>query len=392
VYHTHRRSTSLALLLIAAVAASGCGDSKKSSSPNASETRTVQMDGVASAFHGSFLAYFPKVVMVHPGDTVAVHGNWTGEPHSVTMGTLVEKGLAAAAKANRNGPPPKAYAALPEMIPTSGAGDAVQAGARPCYLRSGAPPKNPKMPCKQTAQPPFDGSQSYYSSGWIEPGQTWKLKLASNIKPGTYRYYCDLHGADMSGSIVVVPKSRAIPSQPEVDAKGKSELQALIGKATPAFTAAKARHYPIRGNLAGVLSPRAQTVSINEFVVQTIHTKVGAPVSWTFLGAHTLTLGGPQNEEPILTTAPDGSIHIRKSDVAPAGGPGAPPPGPPSGKPTPVTVNGGGYSGSGLHSSGLVLSFPPQLTRYKLTFSKPGAYKFDCLLHPHMEGKVVVTR
>jgi plastocyanin len=39
-----------------------------------------------------------------------------------------------------------------------------------------------------------------------------------------------------------------------------------------------------------------------------------------------------------------------------------------------------------------VLSFPPQLTRYTLTFTKPGTYKFDCLLHPHLEGKVVVAR
>jgi hypothetical protein len=53
-----------------AVAASGCGGSKKSSSSPGSQTRTVQMDGVTSAFHGSFLAYFPKTVMVHPGDSV----------------------------------------------------------------------------------------------------------------------------------------------------------------------------------------------------------------------------------------------------------------------------------------------------------------------------------
>jgi plastocyanin len=376
-----------------AVAASGCGGSKKSSSSHGSQTRTVQMDGVTSAFHGSFLAYFPKTVMVHPGDSVAIHGNWTGEPHSVTMGTLVEKGLAAAAHAKPNGPPPKAYAALPQMLP-QGPGDAVQAAARPCYLTSGVPPKNPATPCKQATQPAFDGTQSYYSSGWIKPGETWKLQLSSNIKPGTYRYYCDLHGADMSGSIVVVPRSQSIPSQSQVDAKGRAELQAMTQKAQPAYAAAKAGRYPVHGNLAGVVSPRAQQVSINEFVSSTVHSKVGSPVSWTFLGAHTLTFGGPENEQPVLTSAPDGSVHLRKSDIAPAGGPGAPPPssGPPSAQPKPVVVRAGSYSGSGLHSSGLVLSFPPQLTRYTLTFTKPGTYKFDCLLHPHMEGKVIVAR
>jgi plastocyanin len=379
-------------LLLAGLVASGCGSSSKSS--KGPQTRTVQMDGVTNAFHGSFLAYFPKTVVVHPGDTVAIHGNWTGEPHSVTMGTLVEKGLAAAAHADPNRPPPAAYAALPQMLP-QGPGDATQAAARPCYLTSGAPPKSPATPCKQVAQPPFDGTQSYYSSGWIKPGETWKLHLSSSIKPGTYRYYCDLHGADMSGSIVVAPRSQKVPSQSQVDAKAKAELQAMTQKAAPAFAAAKAGHYPVRGNLAGVLSQTAQQVEINEFVSSTVHSRVGAPVSWTFLGAHTLTFGGPETEQPVLTSAPGGSIHLRKSDIVPAGGPGAPPPsssGPPSAHPKPVVVNAGSYTGSGLHSSGLVLSFPPQLTRYTLTFTKPGTYKFDCLLHPHMEGQVVVTR
>lgn len=384
------RALVFAALLTLALAAAGCGSSKKSSSSSGGETRTVQMDGVTSAFHGSFLAYFPKTVTVHPGDTVAIHGNWSGEPHSVTMGTLVEKGLAAAAKSNPNGPPPKAYAQLPEMISQTGA-NVAQAAARPCYLQTGAPPKDPKTACKQVTQPPFDGTQTYYSSGWIMPGKTWTLKLAANIKPGRYRYYCDLHGADMSGSIVVVPKSQSIPSQSQVDSKGKAELQAMVNAANPAYQAAKAGKYPVKGNLAGVLSQKAQQVSINEFVSNTVKAKVGKPVSWTFIGGHTLTLGGPENDQPVLTTAPDGSIQLRKSAVAPAGGPGVPPPSN-SPKAKGATVDGGTYSGTGLHSTGLVLSFPPQFATYKLRFSKPGTYTFDCLLHPHMEGKVVVTK
>ncbi len=374
--------------LVALVLASGCG----SSSSKGPQTRTVQMDGTSSAFHATFMAYFPKSVVVHPGDTVAFHSNWTGEPHSVTIGGLVEKGLAAVAHANPNGPPPPAFAALPMMLP-QGPGDAVQAGARPCYLKTGAPPRNPATACPQVSQPAFAGSEPYYSSGWIKPKETWKVHLSSTIKPGTYRYYCDLHGPDMSGSIVVVPRSKAIPSQSKVEAKGRSELQALVKNASPAYSAAKAGHDPVHGNLAGVASMNEQHVGINEFVPAMLHAKVGSPVSWTFLGAHTITLGGPEKDKPLLMSAPDGSVHIQKSVVAPAGGPGAPPPpsGPPPARPKPTVVHGGSYTGSGLHSTGLVLSFPPQLTSYTLTFTKPGTYSFDCLIHPHMEGKVVVT-
>jgi plastocyanin len=379
-------TAAVSVLLASALIASGCGSS------GSSNGRTVQIDGHSKAYNATFTSYFPKRVVVHPGNTVSFHENWTGEPHSVTMGTLVEKGLAAAAHSNPNGPPPHAFAILPTMLP-QGPGDVVQAGARPCYLETGAPPQNPKTPCPQVAQPVFNGTQTYYSSGWIKPGETWKVRLAANIKPGTYHYYCTLHGAMMSGSIVVVPKSQSIPSQSQDDATGRAELAKLVAAAEPAFRAAQSGHYPVHGNLAGVVSQSEQNVGINEFVAKTVHAKVGQPVSWTFLGAHTLTLGGPDNDEPILETAKDGSIHLRPSAVAPAGGPGAPPPptGSSSSQPSTKVVHGGSYSG-GLHSTGLVLSFPPQLTGYSLTFSKPGTYTFDCLVHPHMEGKVVVTQ
>src|SRR2546423_563544 len=101
------RVVACALLgLLALLLASGCGSSTSSS--KGPQTRTVQIDGSSSAFHAGFMGYFPKAVIVHAGDTGAFHENWSGEPHSVTMGTLAEKGLAAAARANPNRPPPPA--------------------------------------------------------------------------------------------------------------------------------------------------------------------------------------------------------------------------------------------------------------------------------------------
>src|SRR5690349_5187315 len=36
------------------------------------------------------LAYFPKALSVHPGDTVSISLNNSGEPHTVALGSLVD--------------------------------------------------------------------------------------------------------------------------------------------------------------------------------------------------------------------------------------------------------------------------------------------------------------
>ncbi|MGH2684410.1 MAG: hypothetical protein ACRDJP_02970, partial [Actinomycetota bacterium] len=51
---------------------------------------TVEIDGKADDFNASFFAYFPDKVSVHPGDTVVYRSNFTGEPHSIAFGTLVD--------------------------------------------------------------------------------------------------------------------------------------------------------------------------------------------------------------------------------------------------------------------------------------------------------------
>ncbi len=71
----------------------------------------------------------------------------------------------------------------------------------------------------------------------------------------------------------------------------------------------------------------------------------------------------------------------------PAGGNGPPPSGPP---PPPAIADAGTWDGTGFHSSGLVLSFPPALSGYKLTFTKAGTYSYRCLIHDNMEGTVKV--
>jgi hypothetical protein len=82
--------------------------------------------------------------------------------------------------------------------------------------------------------------------------------------------------------------------------------------------------------------------------------------------------------------------------LAPVGGPGvsAPPQsnassnGPPTLAPP---TDGGSYDGSGPRSTGFVVSFPPVLSQFSLTFTKAGTYSYTCLIHPGMDGVVTVS-
>jgi hypothetical protein len=75
-------------------------------------------------------------------------------------------------------------------------------------------------------------------------------------------------------------------------------------------------------------------------------------------------------------------VHLNDKAAAPVGGPGAPE--------KPGLFDGGKWDGVAAHSSGLVLSFPPDLYKYKLTFTKPGTFEYLCTVHPDMKGTVTV--
>src|SRR5438309_6387942 len=123
-----------------------------------SNTRTVLVDFSHDQFASFFTQYFPHQLAVHPGDTIVFRQTWTGEPHSVTMGTiadqyakLIERG--GIFKAFEKG----GYEALPGEAPKAiqdfenrklvwmvdDNGKVNQDGAQPCFLSHGyAPRKN----------------------------------------------------------------------------------------------------------------------------------------------------------------------------------------------------------------------------------------------------------
>jgi plastocyanin len=382
-----RRGLLCVFVAVLGLGVAACGSSKSSSA----QSRTVQVDGSTDKFNGSFLAYFPNTVTVRPGDTVSFHENWSGEPHTVTMGTLVDQVLKAA-DANPNAQPP---VNLPSLFTSTGE-DFAQNAAQPCFLTSGQPPTDEKTACPkaQQTQPAFDGTQPYYNSGFLAENDTYTVKLSPNTKPGTYRYYCNLHGPMMSGSITV--KAASVPSQADVDKTGTSQKDALVNKLVPAYNQAKAGQFPLPGvkNVAGYGDPSVQTAAIDEFIPATIQAKVGQPVTWTMVGPHTISFGkAPIEPGKFYNKAPDGSWHLSAA-FAPTGFPPAPAPNPnapPNGPPTVTPLNGGTYDGTSFKSTGVIQSFPPALLAPSITFTKAGTYAYVCLIHPKMGGVVQVT-
>jgi plastocyanin len=373
--------------------------------------RTVLIDYKHDEFTSAFLRFFPQVLTVRAGDAVVFKQSWSGEPHTVTMGNLVDRAFQPILPLLKNGvppgpPPPEAAAfiKLPSVYSQdnqSSAGPAPsfqQLAAQPCYVDSGAPPSDQTKPCPRRAQPAFNGRQSYYNSGFIPyqglDGNIFRVRIAADAAPGTYNYYCAIHGPGMRAQVNVKGKDAGVPSQDEVNRQAQAEIQKAAQPALAALHEAQAGKSPIHGAyFAGYGSEKLQDVEINQFIPKTIHAGVGQKVTWIFVGGgHTVSFDVP-SYLPIYTITKDGTVSQNPQTVDPIASP-APPPqnpndnGPPPGTP-PTVVDGGNYDGSHFISSGL---FPggAGTTGYSLTFNKAGTYKYACLVHPNMVGEVDV--
>ncbi|MBI4201484.1 MAG: hypothetical protein HY532_00010 [Chloroflexi bacterium] len=391
------------LLLVA-----GC-----TSAPTATPTPTVppslsfdvQIDGNADDINVAFLAYFPNELTARPGDTIRFKLVDTGEPHSVTLGTLVDDLMSFSATLCQPGPGVECpalteeeqqkqrafFVMLPPFLP-EGPGDAIQAGAQPCYLATGAPPTPDACAPADQEQPEFNGRQTFYNSGWLKADQVFTVQLADDIGPGEYSYFCILHRELMSGKIKVAAKGTTVPSPAEVTAQAQQEIAGLVEK----LKAAKGESGRVAAAggpaWAGAGSTELPFALVNEFIPQTKTIKAGEFVWWLVLGPHTISFNAPQGAKGIRIDAPDGSIHLNPMAMGPTNSPGQMPPDPA----TPVSViDAGAWDGNGFLNSGLVvglmMSFPPALTGYQLTFTTPGTYTYLCLIHDKMEGTINVT-
>jgi plastocyanin len=391
------------ILLVVAVITTAFGACTSSGG----NTRTVEVDAATDDFAGSFYGFFPRDVTVNPGMTVKFHQTWTGAANTVTMGSIeqdllepemlpiISKTTESENAEDEGGP--EAGAAVEQFFGTLpfffGENGPNPAASQPCYLRSGLPEDG--KACQKRTQPAFDDKFSYYNSGFIpflgDQGNTFEVKIAQNTKPGAYFYYCNLHGAQMSGEIHVT-RSDDIPSQGDVNRAGKRQLEKYIKPRAAELARERAGKGDFKGNLSGSgVEPNSGVMAqVNEFTPRTVQAKVGEPVTWTFINVHTISFNVPPYF-PLMRIARSGRVVENVQASQPAGGwPGRPEPPNFDGPPGPsVDVDAGKFDGGGgLKSSGEQWQSGDT---YTVTFTKAGTYPMACLIHPGMVGKVVVT-
>lgn len=412
----------LAMLAVVVVLGAACGDDDDTATgPTTTggaeagpQAVTVEVDGKVDDLPMGAIAYFPDKLTLNPGDTVNFHSNDTGEPHTVTFGTAVDKGLNAFNALpdeikNADGPPDvatlpedqkKLVAAvealdkeLPPLLP-DGPGDANQLSANPCFVAGDTPPADTEKACPKTEQPAFDGTQAVYNSGFLPNDETFEMKLADDLAPGTYNYFCLLHRQGMTGTITVVAGDQKAQTAAEVEKEAAKGLEETAAELRPKFEALAKT--PADKPVAGVPPVEGEEEGhgfLAPFGPEEIAVPAGTAVTWSVFGPHTIALNSPEDAVGIMVKAPDGTWHANEKAANPSGGPGAPPPSEEEPKPDakPVLVDGGTFDGTGFKSSGLILAFGPPGYQYKLTFTKAGTYNLQCQIHPDMKGTVKVT-
>jgi plastocyanin len=301
----------------------------------------------------------------------------------------------------------KAFEDVPFVFPEDNSNDLSQPVAQPCYLRTGMPPKDPKKACSkaQQRQPQFDGTNSFYSSGVIpyegQSGNTFRMQLSKNIKPGSYLFYCAVHGPLQSVEVDVKPSSAKIPSEEDVVKQARKEIDEHIKPLDELWADAAdgkitidqdGQKQTLEGPFAGISTPKEEHAAIADMAPKTFTVKAGQPIRWKMMGGqHTISFGVPPYFPPIQFLK-DGTVRINPKLSPPAGGAPKPPTqsenGPDGGGGI-QKIDGGTYSGNGFWSTGFIGSDP--YLEYTLRIAKPGRYRYACMLHSGMVGNVVVT-
>ena len=390
-----------ALLLVLAGACSDSDGNGGGGGANG-QTLTIGVDAPAEGFAASWLHFFPHELKAHPGDTLEFVSHFTGEPHSVAFGTLINEALAAFGRLDpdHEGDPPPDIKAVLDKVPfvfsdEGGPDDLfVQAAAQPCYLETAEPPTREACPAEQQKAPKeVDGKERFLSTGFLPDQAKADFTLSESIAPGDYTFMCLVHGPEMTAKVTVVPETTAIPGPAEVEAEGRHHLEEFLNTVKADVEKVQASTLPQA--VAGVFATDENLPSAGINVLpKEIDVKVGEKVTWEVNGFHTISFNAPEDARPWVQFNDRGVLVTNEKSFTPAASPDIPDPEPPApgtpeGVPPKLPVDAGSWNGQGFHSSGAPFSDAQMV--YSLTFTTPGTYQYLCLVHPDMEGTVKVT-
>jgi plastocyanin len=271
--------------------------------------------------------------------------------------------------------PGKGGSALPLIVPGALATGVNDAAGSPFWFDGKVP--NVGLNTALFAAPKaktFNGSRRWDSGLPAGNGPPKPFKLTFT-KPGTYKYFCDVHPG-MIGTIVVKAAGKPIPS-------AKQDAAAQVAQVTADIKAAK--------KLA-TTKPAADTVSLGESTPGGVELYAMFPTALT-VNAGTVVTFQMSKHTFETHTATFGDTNTLKTLAKGFEGANFPAQGVYPSDPTqPVTESptshGDGFANVGALDNNPVTKQIP--SSGKIDFTTAGTYHFVCLIHPLMQGTIVV--
>jgi plastocyanin len=301
-----------------------------------------------------FGAYFPETIKARPGDRIVVENRSSHDIHTVTLGVRPDRSNAPKAET-------RAVQANPVVF-------------GPCFTdrEPGTDWETCPVPAVSSRQdPPSSSSLSpfsgkgYWNSGVVLPAllagdkmpTAATIELSEAIPPGSYPLFFLIHPY-MNGHLEVVAKDADRLGPAAVAEAAERELEQIRSRAAALEKPARA----VRGATPVIAGWGDRIVAADVFAPSTISVEVGETVAWV-------------SESPYMP-------HT-VSFEPPFGGPTDPNAFLPAG-----ARSGSSYEGGIAHSG--ILGPAPAPGSFSLRFTKPGTYRYVCILHPRMSGTVNV--
>jgi plastocyanin len=273
--------------------------------------------------------------------------------------------------------PPKAAGALPLIAPNgqivAGANDA---GGQPFWF-NGFPQLGFNHALLKTgwgSKLRYNGSKRITSGLPLGPVKPMTVTFK---KAGRFTYYCNIHPG-MKGRVTVKPKAKAIPSA----AADAGRLKRQIGRDLRLAKGLKRTTAPAATVDVGVNATHG--VTYYQMFPRTLEVKPGTTVLFRVpsghTDVHTATFGPPAYVQPIAKSFQGAPVFDARG-VYPSEPPTA------SLASLTPTLHGNGFWNSGVLDRARATPLPASQA---VTFSQAGTYRFQCVIHPNMQGTIVV--